>query len=101
MKKIALVCSAGMSTSLLLGKMSQTAREQGIEVEIVALPEADVKGRWQDYDIILLGPQVRFLKAQMEKLVGGEIPVEVIDMTAYGTVNGKKVLEDALIKLTN
>ena len=32
MKKILLVCSAGMSTSLLVTKMRNSAKEKGIEV---------------------------------------------------------------------
>ena len=34
MKKIMLVCSAGMSTSLLVTKMEQAAEKVGDEVEI-------------------------------------------------------------------
>ncbi len=50
-------------------------------------------------DIVLLGPQVRFQKATVEKLVKGRIPVEVMDMRLYGTMNGKAILEDALQKM--
>ena len=41
MKKILLVCAAGMSTSLLVNKMKQAAKEMGIEVEIDALPVSE------------------------------------------------------------
>ena len=51
MVKILLVCSAGMSTSLMVNKMKEIA---------------------------------------------GDKPVTVIDMQAYGTMNGEKVLEQAL-----
>lgn len=34
--------------------------------------------------------------SEMEKLADGRIPVEVIDMRDYGTMNGKKVLAHAL-----
>ena len=96
MKRIALVCSAGMSSSLLVKKMEQVAKELGVEVEIAALPEAEAKANWTGFNLILLGPQVRYVKPQFERMVGGKIPVAIIDMAAYGTVNGKKVLEDAL-----
>ncbi|HRM20449.1 MAG TPA: hypothetical protein PLT73_08500 [Trichococcus flocculiformis] len=49
--------------------------------------------------MVLLGPQVRFQKATVEKLVKGRIPVEVMDMRLYGTMNGKAILEDALQKM--
>ena len=42
MKKILLVCSAGMSTSLLVSKMKASAENQKIECEINATAEADL-----------------------------------------------------------
>ncbi|HCW54811.1 MAG TPA: PTS sugar transporter subunit IIB, partial [Clostridium sp.] len=41
MKKILLVCSAGMSTSLLVTKMREAAAAKGEEVQIDALPVAE------------------------------------------------------------
>lgn len=96
MTKIMLVCSAGMSTSLLVNKMVSAANEKGIEAEIWANSEAEAKGKWQEADIILLGPQVKYLQGKIKEMVKDSIPVEVINMVAYGTMNGKKVLEDAL-----
>ncbi len=39
MKKIMLVCSAGMSTSLLVTKMEKAAVEKGEEIQIFAVAE--------------------------------------------------------------
>lgn len=44
---------------------------------------------------MMLGPQVRFLESKMKGVAGGK-PVAVIDMVAYGSMNGEKVLEQAL-----
>ena len=99
MKKILLVCSAGMSTSLLVNKMKEAAKAKGIEVWIDALPVAESSSAIDGVAIVLLGPQVRFQKSNVEKLVDGRIPVEVIDMRLYGTMNGKAILEDALSKI--
>ena len=96
MKNILLVCSAGMSTSLLVTKMKEAAKEKGIEVSIQAMPVAESSSVIDKMDIVLLGPQVRFQKPQVEALVNGRIPVEIIDMRLYGTMNGKAVLERAL-----
>ena len=97
MKKILLVCSAGMSTSLLVNKMRDAAKECGEEVEINALAIAECS--INDVDIVLLGPQVRFQKPQVEKLTNGSIPVEVIDMRQYGIMDGKGILESTLAKI--
>ena len=50
-------------------------------------------------DIVLLGPQVRYLEKKMNERVNHEKPVMVIDMAAYGMMNGAKVLDDALALL--
>ena len=99
MKKIMLVCSAGMSTSLLVTKMEQSAKKLGDEVEIFALPMSDGMSRIPTVDCVLLGPQVRFnlgkIKEEADKVNPG-LPVEVIDMKDYGLMNGTNVLKKAL-----
>ena len=99
MKKIMLVCSAGMSTSLLVTKMEQAAEKVGDEVEIFALPMSDGINRLSTVDCVLLGPQVRFQKNTIEKAMeaaGVSKPCDVIDMKDYGMMNGAKVLDFAL-----
>ena len=96
MKNILLVCAAGMSTSLLVNKMKAAAKEKGIEINIDALPVSECSSVIDKVDIVLLGPQVRFQKPQVDALVKGRIPVEVIDMRLYGTMNGKVILEGVL-----
>ena len=91
MKKILLVCSAGMSTSLLVNKMNNAAKEFGEEVSIEALPVSECSSKIDEVDIVLLGPQVRFQKPVVEKLANGRIPVEVIDMRLYGIMDGKTI----------
>jgi len=94
-----LVCSAGMSTSLLVTKMQKAAEEKNIEAEIFAISASEVDSTLEkkNIDVLLLGPQVRFMKEQFEKkLKGKNIPVESINMQHYGMMNGKKVLEEAL-----
>lgn len=98
-KTIMLVCAAGMSTSLLVSKMKKAAEEKEIKADIFAnsTTEADSVLANKDVDVLLLGPQVRFLKTQFEEKVSEKnIPVEVIDMQDYGMVNGEKVLQTAI-----
>lgn len=96
MKNILLVCAAGMSTSLLVNKMKAAAKEKGIEINIDALPVSECSSVIDKVAIVLLGPQVRFQKPQVDALVKGRIPVEVIDMRLYGTMNGKAILDQVL-----
>ena len=98
-KTIMLVCSAGMSTSLLVTKMEKAAAARDMEAEIFAVSASDADNNLESktIDVVLLGPQVRFMKAQFEKkLADKDIPLEVINMQDYGMMNGEKVLERAI-----
>ena len=96
MRKIMLVCSAGMSTSMLVKKMQDAAVSKEIEVEIFAVAEADARNH-TDVNVILLGPQVRFLLKKIQEMVANQsIPVQVIESVHYGTMNGEAVLNQAM-----
>lgn len=97
MKKILLLCSNGMSTSLMVKKMLEAAEKKGIEVEIKAMGLEKFKENLDKYDVFLLGPQIKYRKAEFEKLaaeVGKK--VEVINTIDYGMMKGDKVLDFAL-----
>lgn len=98
-KTIMLVCTAGMSTSLLVSKMNKSAEEKGMDAKVFAtgVNEVEEKLAENDVDVLLLGPQVRYKKAEYEEMVEGQnIVVEVVNMQDYGMVNGEKVLQAAL-----
>lgn len=95
MKNILLICTAGMSTSFLVEKMKKSASDEGLEVEIKAIPDAEAKDYVGIADVVLLGPQVKYLEGQMKELFV-ETPVSVINMVDYGMMNGEKVLNSAL-----
>ncbi|MHC5229710.1 PTS sugar transporter subunit IIB [Enterococcus sp. LJL99] len=103
MKKIniLLVCNAGMSTSLLVEKIIKASANHDIKVTVEAQPVDDVKNHLKNRDLILLGPQVRFKEKQIRELVQDQIPVSIIDMAAYGTMNGEKVLEQSMALIEN
>ena len=95
MKQILLVCNAGMSTSMLVKKMQQSATERGIEVSIEAKSITEAKKNIHEADVILIGPQIRY-ELPAVKEIAVYIPVDAIDMRDYGMMNGPKVLDQAL-----
>ncbi|RRJ62074.1 PTS sugar transporter subunit IIB [Paenibacillus oralis] len=93
MKKILLVCSSGMSTSMLVEKMKEAAAAEGIEVFIDATAESEME-KFTDMDVVLLGPQIGHMEAEMKRTF--PIPVMTINMMDYGMMDGEKVLKSAL-----
>lgn len=97
MKKIMLVCNAGMSTSLLVNKMREAAENRKETIEIFASPEAEAQEMVGQVDVILLGPQVSYVLPEFERSAEPfGISVQVIDTLDYGRMDGEKVLDMGL-----
>lgn len=95
-KKILLLCSAGMSTSLVVRKMREVAEKKGLEVEIEAMGLEEFHNKLEEYDVFLLGPQVRYKKDELDGIareVGKR--VEVINSMDYAMMKGEEILNFA------
>ena len=91
MKKIVLLCASGMSTSILMNKMREAAKELNYDCEIVAHAIPTAKETASDADMVLLGPQVSYQLNNMKGIL--TCPVEVIDMMAYGIMDGTSIIK--------
>jgi len=100
MVKIFLCCAAGMSTSMVVGKMRQAATQKGIEADIVAVSMEEFDRALPEYDCCLLGPQIKYKFAEF-KAKGAALnkPVAVINAMDYGMMRGDKILNEALTLL--
>lgn len=97
MLKVTFVCCAGMSTSLLVEKTKAAAEERGVEMELEAMGEADARKVLDQSDVVLLGPQVRYLEKSFSKeLEGKDTKLAMADMMAYGRMDGEKILDQIL-----
>ncbi|SDZ65719.1 PTS system, cellobiose-specific IIB component [Evansella caseinilytica] len=102
MKNIVLVCAAGMSTSLLVSKMKEAAKNSPEKITINATAGSDLAKFADEMQVLLLGPQVSYMKSKYESEFGSKgIPVEVINSVDYGMMHGEKVLERALELIDN
>ncbi len=91
---IRLFCAAGMSTSLLVSKMQEAAKEKGKDADIAAYPITELERMVEQIDVALLGPQVGFQLAKAKAVCEPKgVPVDVIPMNDYGMCNGMNVLK--------
>ncbi|MFV8814203.1 PTS sugar transporter subunit IIB [Aerococcus urinaeequi] len=99
---IMLVCASGMSTSLLVSKMKKAAEEKGVDAEIFAVSASDADNNLanKDIDVLLLGPQVKYMEKEFAgKLADSDTKLAVINMQDYGMMKGEKVLNEVLTML--
>lgn len=97
---ILLACASGMSTSLVMKKMEEAAAQKGLDCKIWAVAQDIVEEEMKNADVLLIGPQMRFLKGKLEpkaKELG--VKLDVIKPMDYGRCDGKAILEAALALL--
>lgn len=99
MKRVYLFCSAGMSTSLLASKMQSVANAHDLPIEVEAFPDGKIAQIIAEKhpDVILLGPQIKYRYNEIVENYGGTgVPIQLIDQTDYGMMNGEKILKTAI-----
>lgn len=98
--RILLACAGGISTGKLVEAIKYAANDMAISLDIKACSVCDIGEHIRDYDIVLLGPQVRYQIDKIREMSEG-IPVEVIDKMDYGLQEGRNILKSALRTIGN
>lgn len=98
--KAGFVCAFGMSTYYVLKLVEKSAKAKQVNLTMEALPIVELKNRIQDFDIILLGPQLKYKFAQVQAIAEGHGKKVVnIPFDVYGSMDGDKVLKFILESL--
>ena len=90
---VILACNAGMSTGILVIKITEEAQARGIDLTCTAVPKAEIRDSIDDADVILLGP--RFAEAEVKGMAGDK-PVLVISAPDFGLMNAKGIVDQIL-----
>lgn len=98
-KSVLLVCTIGMSSSMLISKMQQVIYEQDLPVKVMAISTQEALDYVKEHntDLVLLSPQVRFMQEKFKTaLQDKKSIVEIINMSDYGMLNSQNILQHAL-----
>jgi cellobiose PTS system EIIB component len=97
MIRVLIVCSWGMSTSLLVEGMLEAAQRRALAVSVEALSAGEYADKVESSDVILIAPQIRHLRKSIERLAAEHgRPVALIEPFHYATMDGQAVLEQVL-----
>lgn len=97
MKKILLICDMGMSTSLVVKRMQESAIAQELEIFIEAKGSQDFEDNINEFDCFLLAPQISYKLADFKTIANNHNkPIALINMMDYGMTDGKKILSQGL-----
>ena len=89
--KISLFCDSGMSTSLLINKMRDSAAVRGKDYEIIAYPFSEFDAIGPGSDVCLLGPRTAYAAAKLRQQYP-DLKIAVIPSQTYGLMDGRGVL---------
>lgn len=95
MIKVLLICSQGASTAIMCDRIQKAAEQRSIEMDVHAVPLAVSADHILNADVILIGPQIRYMKNKIMESAEGK-PVSDIEMQTYGLMDGEKVFEQIL-----
>jgi len=95
--KVLLVCSAGMSTSLLAQAMQAAAAAQGRALEVVSASASELPEALEGVAAALVAPQVRHRFSHLVALCQeAGVGAALIEPQVYGRVDGPAALAQAL-----
>ena len=97
MIKIIICCSQGMSSSVLVRRMKEYISNTNLEVSVKSSNVSRVLSGETDFDILLLGPQIRAEKKKLQNAFPNK-QIEVIEMVSYGRLDGENIIKKALLK---
>ena len=103
--KILFICCAGMSSSLLVKKLEDyirdfnTSNNNSLNITIEAIPLAQHVKVIDDYDLILLAPQIGYKLKEFKNLLNNKnkhIPIAIVKGMDYGLLRVENILQDSL-----
>lgn len=101
MVRVLIVCSWGMSTSLLVDSLLAVAQGVRLELQVEALSAGEYAALVEECDVVLIAPQIRHLRRGIEKLASSlGKPVAMIEPFHYATMNGQAVLEQIMLLIS-
>lgn len=94
--KVIMVCSGGMSSSIVVKAIRQEADKQGFELSIEAVGTGEIEAIVQNdhFDLLLVAPQVKHRFKDFEEIAkGAEIPIELVEPMGYTPIGAPKTLK--------
>ncbi len=83
MRKIILLCAGGMSTSILMTKMNNYAKQINYECTVKAYAKDRAADVAADADIIMIGPQIGYAMEEIQSNLPDK-KIILMNMSDYG-----------------
>lgn len=98
-KTVLLICTAGITTGLLVRNMQKVADERELNVHVYSAPAiiAEQIIQNQQVDALLIGPQSEYEISRLKDFLNYKaVPYKLIPKESYEILDGESVLNDSL-----
>ena len=98
-KTALLICTAGITTGLLVKNVQNAADERGLDIHVYSAPAiiAEQAIQSQAIDALMIGPQSKYEIARLKDfLTYKAVPYKLISKEDYEILDGEAVLEEII-----
>ena len=98
-KTALLICTAGITTGLLVKNVQNAADERGLDIHVYSAPAiiAEQAIQSQSIDALMIGPQSKYEVARLKDfLTYKAVPYKLISRENYEILDGEAVLEEII-----
>ena len=98
-KTALLICTAGITTGLLVKNVQNAADERGLDIHVYSAPAiiAEQAIQSQTIDALMIGPQSKYEIARLKDfLTYKAVPYKLISKENYEILDGETVLEEII-----
>ena len=98
-KTALLICTAGITTGLLVKNVQTAADERGLDIHVYSAPAiiAEQAIQSQAIDALMIGPQSKYEIARLKDfLTYKAVPYKLISKENYEILDGEAVLEEII-----
>lgn len=75
--KVLLSCSAGLTTSMFASELNSTSEMLKLDLQFDAVPYTDIYKQAENYDIILIAPQIGYLKKRLAESLDDKLVLQI------------------------
>lgn len=93
--QVYITCNAAMSTGILQIKLTEEAEKRHLDMKFEAIPMTDLNKVIDKADVVLVSPQIRFAKDEIQKEMGEKIVLQ-LGIQDFGLMNAPKIMDDIL-----
>lgn len=93
MMRVILICGTGASSSFLAVKLKEAIRKRNLVMEVSVSAELSLPDDIENYDSILIGPHLNFLKKEISERYTLKAKPCIIPYQVYATMDGEGLLE--------